>query len=344
MKCQEVMEYMQRELDGDLDEIEFAKAHKHIRQCADCSAMYERLRRLSAELENLPKVTPPISLVDAILPKLDEIDRLKTAAGAEAGAAELAGASGNTARTAPRRRNNRFSLRVLSGVVAAGVVAGIFLVVNNQDRLDDSLSGIESSSSGSSEQPMLMMDASDASSSAARASSADALKKSANIGRTVDQAGGAMTAPSDDSAKQPASDRSGDGGRDAGGSDSGAVPGAGEVRMEPPAVLEGSDDGIGVAGVEEDGGQLVVTGFVDQYGPIESASPDGAYNAVFAESRVIIYDQDGNTRFEGEARQGAIAAMGWSEDGAFFRYEIRLEDGTSELYRIDLAEGTETKE
>jgi hypothetical protein len=349
MNCQEVMDYMQRELDGDLSVFESVKAHEHIRQCADCAAMYERLKRLSAELENLPKVTPPISLVDAILPKLDEIDRVN-AASADAGATDLPGSAGTTARTSPRRRNSRFSLRILSGVVAAGVVAGVFLVMNDPDRPRDSISGnfaaTESSSSGSSG-PMLMMDAStDASGAQKRFGAA----MPADIAEAPAQGTGADS--SADSLKQPARVPSGDGLTDSGaspGSGSGTGSTEGENVMSPPAVLDGAGDRIGVAEPgerTEDDVQLVITGFVDQYGDelVESVSPDGSYTAVFADSRVVIYDRDGNARFEGEARQGSIAAMGWSEDGTYFRYEIRLEDGTEEIYRIDPAAGTETKE
>ncbi|AGA58523.1 hypothetical protein Theco_2415 [Thermobacillus composti KWC4] len=334
MNCQEVMEYMQRELDGDLGEFESAKAREHIRQCAECAAMFERLKRLSAELESLPKVTPPISLVDAILPKLDEIDRVKAAASADAGAAELAGSAGSPARTAPRRRNNRFSLRILSGVVAAGVVAGIFFATYDPDRLSDSFSGDraakESASSGSSE-PMLMMDAA-ADSPDAQDGSDVSMKKSFHLTEVRDQSGQAIES------SPGSAGRSGDSATDA---DAGS--GEGDVRMAPPVVLQGVNGGIESP---EDDVQMGVAGFVEEpaFGPVESVSPDGSYIAVFSESRVIIYDRDGNTRFESEERQGSIAAMGWSEDGAFFRYEIRREDGAAEIYRINPADGTETKE
>ncbi|UUZ86756.1 zf-HC2 domain-containing protein [Paenibacillus sp. P26] len=67
--CQEVIELMQRYLDRDLDETEYSRMLGHLQQCPDCSELFERLVNLSQELESLPKVTPPYSLVDAILPQ-----------------------------------------------------------------------------------------------------------------------------------------------------------------------------------------------------------------------------------------------------------------------------------
>ncbi|WP_020615667.1 zf-HC2 domain-containing protein [Paenibacillus daejeonensis] len=126
MTCQEVMDYMQRQLDGDLDERETDILHKHTRHCPDCAAMLERLQRLSGELDSLPKVTPPFSLVDAILPQLDEIEHKPAPHAAAFAAPEEA-----SRRVAPTDRRkgwlDRLPLRTLSGVVAASIVAGLFI-------------------------------------------------------------------------------------------------------------------------------------------------------------------------------------------------------------------------
>lgn len=76
MKCQEVMEYMQRYLDGDLNKEEQDAMTRHMDDCTSCTLMFQRLNRLSDELVNLPKVAPPFNIVDSILPKLEELDRL----------------------------------------------------------------------------------------------------------------------------------------------------------------------------------------------------------------------------------------------------------------------------
>lgn len=78
MKCQEVIELMQRHLDQELTEDETAIMHKHIEQCEACSGMFARMAQLSEELVSLPKVVPAFSLVDQILPRLQEIDVLRS--------------------------------------------------------------------------------------------------------------------------------------------------------------------------------------------------------------------------------------------------------------------------
>ncbi|PZD93967.1 hypothetical protein DNH61_21005 [Paenibacillus sambharensis] len=138
MTCQEVMELMQRQLDGDLDERETADLTEHIRHCPECEAMMERLNRLSDELENLPKVQPRYSLVDAILPQLEQIDQMReenllltqTSDDLEIEqAAALASSSSGRSRVERRSASwfERRSVRWLSGVAAAGLVIGLFL-------------------------------------------------------------------------------------------------------------------------------------------------------------------------------------------------------------------------
>lgn len=75
MNCTEVGELMQRQLDYDLDEHELTILMTHLGECKACQALFERLTLLSGSLEQLPRVTPSISIVDAILPELDAIDR-----------------------------------------------------------------------------------------------------------------------------------------------------------------------------------------------------------------------------------------------------------------------------
>lgn len=75
MKCQEVIELMHRDLDRDLSEEESKMMHDHLSSCDGCTEMYERLRQLSEGLIQLPKVEPPYSIVDRIMPELERIDR-----------------------------------------------------------------------------------------------------------------------------------------------------------------------------------------------------------------------------------------------------------------------------
>jgi hypothetical protein len=75
MKCAEVIEWMHRYLDHDLSREEITEMFRHIDHCLPCAEIFDRLTMLSRELEKLPDVKPPFSLVDSILPKLDELDR-----------------------------------------------------------------------------------------------------------------------------------------------------------------------------------------------------------------------------------------------------------------------------
>jgi len=127
MNCQEGMENMQRQLDGDLDDHESEALMSHMRHCQQCAAMFERLQLLSADLENLPKVMPPFSLVDAIMPRIAELPNANLANAAESSESSSSFPS-RTTRTVPVKRwKDRVSLRVLSGVVAASLVVGLFI-------------------------------------------------------------------------------------------------------------------------------------------------------------------------------------------------------------------------
>jgi len=127
MNCQEGMENMQRQLDGDLDDHESEALMSHMRHCQQCAAMFERLQLLSADLENLPKVMPPFSLVDAIMPRITELSNTNSAHATESSESS-APLPSRTVRTVPVRRwKDRVSLRVLSGVVAASLVVGVFI-------------------------------------------------------------------------------------------------------------------------------------------------------------------------------------------------------------------------
>ncbi|MFD2612693.1 zf-HC2 domain-containing protein [Paenibacillus gansuensis] len=124
MNCQEVMELMQRHIDGDLHSSEKDDMNRHLVQCPACQTMFERLERLSSELEQLPKVVPPFSIVDSILPRLDALDSASVEA-----PAEVTGTP--QAKTAARRkRMAAWNWPALGGVVAAGLMIGLFMVTN----------------------------------------------------------------------------------------------------------------------------------------------------------------------------------------------------------------------
>lgn len=143
MNCHEVMELMQRDLDQDLADAEREAMLAHVRGCPGCADLYDKLQRLSGQLEVLPKVTPPFSIVDSILPKLEELGLLpEQGAAAESSAAQasertLAGLSSHEA--LPETRSKRsgtprwFSWKIAGGVAAAALALGMF-IFNEQNR------------------------------------------------------------------------------------------------------------------------------------------------------------------------------------------------------------------
>ncbi|MCR8631463.1 anti-sigma factor family protein [Paenibacillus radicis (ex Xue et al. 2023)] len=143
MKCQEVIELMQRYLDQDLDEMEYNQMLGHMQQCSECTELFQRLVALSHELEQLPKVTPAYSLVDAIMPKLqlidmgmpvDDVPLSGHAAAPIAADAKLEDDNKSDTELVSWRKRMRglVSTRIVGGVVAAGLVLGFFVFEQQQ--------------------------------------------------------------------------------------------------------------------------------------------------------------------------------------------------------------------
>ncbi|CAM2833738.1 zf-HC2 domain-containing protein [Paenibacillus sediminis] len=135
MNCQEVVEWMHRYIDHDLSEEETAQMFEHFRHCKDCTALFSRLNRLSTELEQLSDVTPRYSLVDAILPQLDAIDKARQEEASTAGLPEAVRPYSELDRSHVNKRTtswrSRINGRAIAGVVAAAIVLGVF--INNYE-------------------------------------------------------------------------------------------------------------------------------------------------------------------------------------------------------------------
>ncbi|UHA74218.1 anti-sigma factor family protein [Paenibacillus sp. 481] len=154
MNCSEVVEMMQRHLDNDLDGTETDLLTEHTQHCPACAEIYERLARLSSELEQLPKVTPRFSIVDSILPALDRLD-MEGQSSATAPAvlqhslihsetekvshidSSVASKQTDSSRDQQpgqplpiqrKRWTDRFKWRTVGAVTAAGVMFGLFIV------------------------------------------------------------------------------------------------------------------------------------------------------------------------------------------------------------------------
>lgn len=123
MNREEGMELVQRSIDGDLNEEETSRLQMYLTNYPECAAFLEKLTRLSEELTQLPHVAPRYSLVDAILPQLEQltpepaprdVESLQSPAALEARSRRTAG------------RNTAY--RRIGAVVAAGVVAAVLIV------------------------------------------------------------------------------------------------------------------------------------------------------------------------------------------------------------------------
>lgn len=71
MTKDEIWEWMQRDLDGDLSAEEQQLLKSLLSKDPALQLMYSRLQTVSQQLEQLPPVTPSFSIVDSILPKLE---------------------------------------------------------------------------------------------------------------------------------------------------------------------------------------------------------------------------------------------------------------------------------
>lgn len=115
MTCEDILTLMQLSVDRELAEDEQSVLDAHLASCPECAALYGRLLRLSHDLEQLPKVVPPISIVDAIMPKLERLD--VSADGEERRAKPVSGGF----------RTFLPSWKLAGGLTAAAVVLGIVL-------------------------------------------------------------------------------------------------------------------------------------------------------------------------------------------------------------------------
>ncbi|MDR9853091.1 zf-HC2 domain-containing protein [Paenibacillus sp. VCA1] len=135
MKCPEVVEWMHRYLDYDLSEEETVQLYEHLKHCPECTETFRMLKSLSRDLEDLPKVTPKFSIVDAIMPQLDAIDqaRQEKSASREEAPAEMVPVPARQVRNSKFR--NSVAGRTAIGAVAAMVILGVAIYSYPQKHL-----------------------------------------------------------------------------------------------------------------------------------------------------------------------------------------------------------------
>lgn len=167
MKCQEVMELMQRYLDNDLVEAEHQVLLAHLRECPECSDMFDRLKQLNDELIELPRVAPPYSIVDSIMPRLEELVPWTESSAASDTPAVIGSAASPAAAAVPAghvvslekraERRGLISWKFVSGAAAAALVLGMVIFQMNPSVSNKNADGMlfsshKSADSGSSKE------------------------------------------------------------------------------------------------------------------------------------------------------------------------------------------------
>ncbi|MGN7453530.1 anti-sigma factor family protein [Paenibacillus pasadenensis] len=355
MTCQEVVEYMNRYLDGDLDELERQELMEHLRRCPDDQELFERLQRLSGELGELPKVTPPFSLVDSILPQLDEIDAHREAKAFALQAAETAETGASGGQPARRPAAGRFSrrARIWTGSAAAAAAAAIILILAPWGSGPDSPLGHSNTVADTGGEAASMMSASEESAPA----SADRTEGAASGGSEAgaepkQQIVDGQTVPTSttppDSETRSVAPRMEQNQRtqgpespsvSAGGGQGSTVypsPGGGAARefaKTPQGIMNFAGPSPGV--VSDIMGSADM-GFAAV--PEVTYSPDRAYSYSISQGWIVIQNAAGGKVFD-HTFEGVVSHPVWSDDSRYLSVTVTATDGTAKPYRIDAENG-----
>lgn len=345
MNCQEVMELMQRHVDGDLDRRETALMTAHVGGCPDCAVMLERLQRLSDGLSQLPRVVPKFSIVDAIMPQLDRLE------------AERAGqeVDEDTQVVVPQVRSERPRgrlLRRLSGIVAVGVVAGI-LLVSQQYQLSNKNGDNDAAAPGDVGSTAFSLKAAEGRSSTrdgkdpaavpqARAEEPNAAERSAVEPNGAEPSAGADKAAPSSMAKS-------------GGSQEESTESEEEVenRSDTPIAEPGleSIDVVDQYGADDfvtttSGSETDKAKAAETSSPANSlttpatplVSPDGQWRAVAIEgdgTLRIFATKDDSLVFQSEQRMGSLSRLAWDPDSKQLTYTWTDELGKGTNFAYD---------
>ncbi|WNS43728.1 anti-sigma factor [Paenibacillus sp. MMS20-IR301] len=365
MKCAEVMEWMHRYIDHDLSQDESLEMFRHIDNCPSCAEVFDRLTMLSRQLEELPDVKPPFSLVDSILPQLEELDR--------GGREEPVAAVAEESKVIPFARKNTHgkkpkgsSLATRTGIgAAAAAVILLFAIFKMPGTMPAADMGQALTSSANEASSRMMNESADtAAPAAAGQNSGEA--GSPEVFFTEQTPAAADTAPAELNNTVPADGESAGNsapedpgpvmGKQSPAAD--AVPGKRNVTSPPPAAAGGgnnnsaadspADSQIFSAKIEE--GTAADTALPEE-GAVEPGamgllpaltasqpswpSPDGRYAAELAGQQLVIYSSDPAGSGEQERTavtslplEGTFVSGEWSADGSGFTYVTQLQDGT----------------
>jgi hypothetical protein len=360
MKCEEVMELMQRELDRDLDDLEQARLRQHLAGCPECAELFARLKRLSDELEQLPRVVPPYSLVDAILPQLEQL--ATDAAGSAGAASKRDGGESPASAPTPSRRPGRAVYFRIAAAAVFGLVIGLWLV--NESFFQRAPSSYEAAMPPSAQEEFAPMSAqSGASPDAAEGDVSVTAKKMMNMTGTGTSGSSKPDGPGSEelrsirdgaesdaqqAARDPVAKLPENAGEATGGSAFGFV---GETPAFPEDAAPGAALGGSLEGVPMFGKPLGQGGAPEgaegehsiAAGPQEWPSPDGQWIAYVVDGALKVADATGEkVVFQSAAREGTVELVEWEESGDRLRYVWVGPDGIRTAYSVDLAAGQET--
>lgn len=354
MTNQEVNEFMQRFLDDDLNEDELEALMEHIRLTPASATLFERLQRLDSELEQLPKVFPPKSIVDSILPRLEL-----------AGLVDHPSVTGIAAidnlpnRVVPMERRAKFieriNYRLLGGVVAAGIVLTLFL--SNLDPQMSFNTADEDSALAKSADKMILAENSttfkkEDAASQSQSAEAEQDRNTEQLSEVDDKLpitlfsdpvapkADSNTPMSNDLAEAPSPWVDNGKALRTGVSDTGVagvVPDAPESDALPDADVEdtfgirATPDNEPAAGATEEPAQDQKMFTTTQLPAVASPNEQftGTVTAV-AEGgqRIIITDQSSNQVYESAVYQGSLNQLTWSPDSTQLHFEV-TEDNES---------------
>jgi hypothetical protein len=293
--------------------------------------------------------------VDAIMPQLEQIELT----GSQEAVAETTHLAEPVIESLPARRKRRWpSMRIAGGIIAAGIVAGLFLVTYKGDLpegLGKSFSADDSQAASNAAteleadtQLRLYVQETEAAQSDVKMESVQ--KRDANS--SDEQLSGGADAPS-------SSGSAGDKSIEAGefsiqNKPKATVTGEGVPSFVPQGSDAAADRGVADAMTEaptEELSSANQTGAGDAPAlgiapdlPVALASPDGKYTAVVEDFMIRIYKAEDQTlALESTRKNGSLINLSWSEDSAQLNYEVQLEQGAAEKFILDLASGEDKK-
>ncbi|PTX64832.1 putative zinc finger protein [Melghirimyces profundicolus] len=115
MSCGKWLEWIQRDLDGDLSPEERGELRRHLAGCPACAEFAGRLRKIDETLSELPRPAPPVSPAERAL-------------------REIEGAGPAERKSRRKKTPGRKTWRVLSlATAAAAILAAIGLAVDRRD-------------------------------------------------------------------------------------------------------------------------------------------------------------------------------------------------------------------